>query len=332
MTATDTRSSSTMAKRYRPGSLEILGVILLLGIALRGPLRTLFAIAGMRTWATVFTSVSVQAVPFLVLGVVVSGAIAAFVPASFFRRVLPARAGLAVPVAGACGVFLPGCECGSIPIANRLMDRGVRPSAALAFLLSAPAINPVVLVATAVAFTTDHRMVWARLVAGLLTAVVVGWVWEKIGRPEWLAPRLRSSLNDEVSGWPAFLATIRTDFTQAAGFLVLGASVAATFKVLVPVGFMTHIGSSIALSVLLMAVLAFMLALCSEADAFVAASFTTIPMVGKLVFLTVGPAVDVKLAALQAGTFGRKFAVRFAPLTMLVAIAVGVGTGLVFFR
>ena len=72
-----------------------------------------------------------------------------------------------------------------------------------------------------------------------------------------------------------------------------------------------------------MAGLAFILALCSEADAFVAAAFSTIPVIGKLVFLTVGPAVDVKLFAMQAGIFGRKFAVRFAPLTFVVAVVVG---------
>ena len=94
---------------------------------------------------------------------------------------------------------------------------------------------------------------------------------------------------------------------------------------------MEHVGSSLLLSVLLMAFLAVVLALCSEADAFVAAAFTTIPMVGKLVFLTVGPAVDVKLAALQAGTFGRRFAIRFAPLTFVVAVACGVSVGLLFF-
>lgn len=331
MTDTATRvRGEVRGNGYRPGSLELLGFILLVAIPFRSALQSLFAAAGMRTWATVFVSVCVQAVPFLVLGVVVSGAIAAFVPASFFRRVLPERAGLAVPMAGACGALLPGCECGSIPIANRLMDRGVRPSAALAFLLSAPAINPVVLVATAVAFTSDHRMVWARLVAGLATAVLVGLIWERIGRPEWLAPRLRSAAGEDAGGWLAFLATMRTDFTQAAGFLVLGAAVAASFKVLVSGRWMQHIGSSILLSVLLMAALAFMLALCSEADAFVAASFSTIPMVGKLVFLTVGPAVDVKLVALQAGTFGRRFAVRFAPLTMLVAVTVGLTTGAIF--
>jgi len=44
----------------------------------------------------------------------------------------------------------------------------------------------------------------------------------------------------------------------------------------------------------------------------------------------VGPAIDVKLFALQAGTFGRSFAVRFAPATFVVALACGVVAGLVF--
>ena len=275
----------------------------------------------MQTWSTVFISVCVQATPFLVLGVLVSGAIAAFVPARVFAGLLPRNPVLAVPVAGVCGIALPGCECGSVPIANRLMERGVRPSAALAFLLSAPAINPIVLVATAVAFQSDGRMVWARLIAGLLTSVIVGLVWERIGRPEWMRPRARTSDAALRPARGSSSTTVGGDFAQVAGFLVVGAAAAATFNVLVPVAWMEHVGSSLLLSVLLMAVLAFVLALCSESDAFVAAAFTTIPLVGKLVFLTVGPAVDVKLVALQAGTFGRRFAVRFAPLTFVVAAA-----------
>jgi uncharacterized membrane protein YraQ (UPF0718 family) len=316
---------------YRPGSLEIFGAILLVAIVLRGPLADLLSRGAMQTWATVFIAVIVQATPFLVLGVLVSGAIAAFVPARVFASLLPRHPALAVPVAGACGIALPGCECGSVPIANRLMDRGVQPSAALAFLLSAPAINPIVLVATAVAFQADGRMVWARLIAGLLTAVIVGLLWERLGRPDWLKPRVPATAEDESSRSRVFVSTVAGDFAQVAGFLVIGAAAAATFNVLVPAAWMEHIGSSLLLSVLIMAVLAFVLALCSESDAFIAAAFSTIPMVGKLVFLTVGPAVDVKLVALQAGTFGRRFAVRFAPLTFLVATTTGLVVGLLFF-
>ena len=78
-------------------------------------------------------------------------------PAGFLPRFLPDRPALAVPVAAVAGAALPGCECGSVPIAGRLVSRGVPPAAASTFLLSAPAINPVVLVATAVAFPGRPR-------------------------------------------------------------------------------------------------------------------------------------------------------------------------------
>lgn len=320
----------THRRKYRPGSLELFGLILLTVILLRGPLARLLTKSLPTGWATIFIAICVQATPFLVLGVLVSAAIAAFVPASFFSRVMPNRPLFAVPIAGVCGVALPGCECGSVPIANRLMNRGVRPSAALAFLLSAPAINPIVLVATAVAFPNEPRMVWARLVAGLLTAVLVGWIWERVGRPSWMKARVRVGSADDGTGWRVLVPTMRTDFTQAAGFLVIGAAAAATLQTVVPRAFMTHVGSHALLAIAMMGLLAVVLALCSESDAFVAASFSTIPVIGKLVFLTVGPAVDVKLFAMQSGTFGRRFAVRFAPLTFVVAVAVGTAVGLLF--
>lgn len=142
-------------------------------------------------WWTVFTAIAVQGVPFLLLGTVVSAAIGAFVPERVFSRLLPRNQALAVPVAGAAGVVLPGCECASVPVAGSLMRRGVAPAAALAFLLSAPAINPVVLVATSVAFPGQPEMVLGRLVASLATAVVMGWLWARFGREEWLRPPKR---------------------------------------------------------------------------------------------------------------------------------------------
>ena len=66
--------------------------------------------------------------------------------------------------------------------------------------------------------------------------------------------------------------------------------------------------------------LAVVLAICSEADAFVAASLREFSLSARLVFLVVGPAVDVKLIAMQAGLFGRRFAARFAPLTFVAAV------------
>jgi uncharacterized protein len=58
-------------------------------------------------------------------------------------------------------------------------------------MLAAPAGNPVVLVATAVAFPGQPRMVLARFLGSLLTSVVVGPLWSRLGRAEGLLQPVR---------------------------------------------------------------------------------------------------------------------------------------------
>lgn len=279
-------------------------------------------------WRTVCLAITVQALPFLLLGTVLSGAINAFVPADLFTRILPRRPALAVPVAGVAGVVLPGCECASVPVANSLIRRGVTPSAAFAFLLSAPAINPIVLTATAVAFPGNPAMVAARLLASLVTAAAMGWLWLWLGREEWLRPAVRhAGHRSGHSRLREFRLGFQHDFLHAGGFLVLGAVAAATFNVAVPRSVLDTFSGSPWLSVLFLAALAVLLAVCSEADAFVAASLTGFSPTARLVFMVVGPMVDLKLIALQAGTFGRSFALRFSTATTVVAVAAGVLIG-----
>lgn len=281
-----------------------------------------------QAWRTVCLAVTVQALPFLLLGTALSGAINAFVPVSVFNRLLPKRPALAVPVAGVAGVVLPGCECASVPVANSLIGRGVTPAAAFAFLLSAPAVNPVVLTATAIAFPGSPEMVVARLLASLAAAAVMGWLWLWLGREEWLRPAVRhTGHRPGHSRWTEFRQGFQHDFLHAGGFLVVGAMAAATFNVAVPRSVVETFADSPWLSVLFLAALAIVLAVCSEADAFVAASLTGFSPVARLTFMVVGPMVDVKLIALQAGTFGRAFAVRFSAATAVVAVVCAVLVG-----
>ena len=179
------------------------------------------------TAGTVFRGVFVQAVPFLVLGVVVSGLIAVFVSPERLARWLPRRPVVAVSAAGAGGAALPGCECGSVPVARRLFgEGGATGAAALTFMLAAPAIDPVVLVATAVAFPGAPRMVLARMGASLLTAVIMGWAWSRWGARSGPPAGSPSGAQTE-SRWVAFAEAARHDFLQAASYLVLGAAAAA---------------------------------------------------------------------------------------------------------
>ncbi|MCX4737519.1 permease [Streptomyces antibioticus] len=332
---TETRSAvaadggEAVAARRLPAHwpLVLLGAALLPGVVLVAVGRSLEEPA-VQAWRTVFLAVTVQATPFLLLGTALSGAINAFVPASVFGRLLPKRPALAVPVAGMAGVVLPGCECASVPVANSLIGRGVTPAAAFAFLLSAPAVNPVVLTATAIAFPGDPAMVLARLLASLLAAAAMGWLWLWLGKEEWLRPSVRhSGHRPGRSRWTEFREGFQHDFLHAGGFLVVGAMAAATFNVAVPKSVLETFSGSPWLSVLFLAGLAIVLAVCSEADAFVAASLTGFSPVARLTFMVVGPMVDLKLIALQAGTFGRAFAFRFSAATAVVAVVCAVLIG-----
>ena len=314
-------------RRRRLGSLEALLACLIALALSAGAIGALVAgHADLRVAATVFCGVFVQALPFLVLGVVLSGLIAAFVSTERLARWLPRNGVAAVTLAGVGGAALPGCECGSVPVARRLF--AANGAAALTFMLSAPAINPVVLVATAVAFPGEPMMVLARCVASLVTAVVMGLLWSRFGRAEWVTRRLPEPSDDDASRWAVFTDAARHDFLQAGSYLVVGAVAAAALRVLVPAWVFEHLAGNLIVGVLTMALLAVVLSLCSEADAFVAASLTAMPLVPKLVFLVVGPAIDLKLAAMQTGMFGRPFAIRFAPVTFAVATLIATIIGI----
>ncbi|MGW4324967.1 permease [Nocardia sp. NPDC004573] len=317
--------------RTRVSSTYVLAALIVLAVGLQAPLaRVVGSSARGQTAVTVFAGVFVQAVPFLVLGVLVSGAIAAFVSPAVLRRVLPRNESAAIGVAGLAGMALPGCECGVVPVARRLTEQGAPGSVALTFMLSAPAINPVVLIATAVAFPGEPGMVAARFTGSLATAVVMGLIWSRIGRPAWLLPGgRRDHCAVGRNRWEVFTEAARHDLLQASAFLVLGAATAAALHVLVPPTWYEHLAGRMVLAIVVLAVLAIALALCSEADAFVAASMSALPLLPRLVFLVVGPAVDVKLFAMQAGAFGRSFALRFAPLTFVVAVVCGTIAGYV---
>lgn len=322
-------------RRRFDGSIQVLFAGLI-GLALfAGTVRAfLVGRPDLATATTVFCGVFVQALPFLAFGVVISGLIAAYVSPDRLARWLPRRSGTAIVTAGIGGAALPGCECGTVPVARRLFgdseSKDRQGAAALTFMLAAPAINPVVLVSTAVAFPGEPAMVGARFTASLLTAVAMGAAWSRWGRTEWITRRLPRSTHDGGSKWTVFTEAARHDFLQAASYLVLGAATAAALNMLMPPAVYEHLAGQLLLGIITMAVLAFVLALCSEADAFVAASLTMLPLLPRLVFLVVGPAVDAKLFAMQTGVFGRAFAMRFAPATFVVATVLATVVGLLF--
>ncbi|NQT17940.1 MAG: permease, partial [Planctomycetes bacterium] len=106
----------------------------------------------MSDFVQVFLSIILEATPFILIGSLLSGAMEVFVPPGALGRLMPRRTLPAVAIGAACGVFLPMCECGIIPVVRRLLRKGVPLGAAVAYMLAAPIVNPIVLVSTYVAF------------------------------------------------------------------------------------------------------------------------------------------------------------------------------------
>ena len=126
---------------------------------------------------TLFLSLMVEAMPFLLLGVLFSGLLQFFVDERKLVAVLPKNPFLGAFVGSCIGFLFPVCECGNVPVARRLLLQGAPVSVAIGFLLAAPTINPIVFWATWTAFRDQPEIVFYRIGFSLVIATMIGWVF-----------------------------------------------------------------------------------------------------------------------------------------------------------
>lgn len=287
--------------------------------------------AALSNFVVVFSSLLLQAVPLVMMGALVAAVIGTFVPASAFARLSRLPEALQIPAAGVAGFAFPVCECGSVPVARRLVARGVIPSAAVTFMLAAPILNPIVIVSTSIAYRGRDifwPMVLGRVGLGYVAAMIVGWVVGERDREGFLRAVATNDLSscgchdhagggcddgDECSHheaeprWKSFFNYFAGDFAFMGRFLIFGAGVAAALQTLVPQSVLGSVANTPVVSLFTMMALAFALSLCSESDAFVAASFVQFGVGPQLAFLVFGPMMDAKLAFLYNATFSKGF-------------------------
>ncbi len=126
---------------------------------------------------TLFFSLMVEAVPFLLIGVLFSSALLLFVDERRLIAIVPKHPLLAAFAGSLIGFLFPVCECGNVPVARRLITQGAPSPMAIGFLLAAPVVNPVVFWATWTAFRDQPEIVFLRVGASLLIATLIGWVF-----------------------------------------------------------------------------------------------------------------------------------------------------------
>jgi uncharacterized protein len=151
-----------------------IGLTAWLGAALGSlPGWALSALDWLSRFSVVFLGIFIEAAPFLLLGTLASGIVEVFVDRDALARWLP-RSVLGGALAGSLfGLFFPVCECGVVPFVRRLMHKGVRAPVAVATLLAAPVLNPIVIASTLAAFGVGP-VLWGRLGGTLIIATVVG--------------------------------------------------------------------------------------------------------------------------------------------------------------
>ncbi len=126
---------------------------------------------------TLFLSLLVEAIPFLLLGVLLSSLLLFFVDERKLAERLPKNPLLGALVGSLVGFLFPVCECGNVPVARRLIMQGAPTPVAIGFLLAAPTINPIVIWATWIAFRDQPEIVVLRVILSLLIATIIGFAF-----------------------------------------------------------------------------------------------------------------------------------------------------------
>jgi len=280
---------------------------------------------------TLALSVLFEALPFVVLGVVLSIVVQVWLPPGLIERVLPSRGWARRAVLSLLGMLIPVCECGNVPFARGLMMRGLAPAEALTFLMAAPIVNPIVILTTHAAFGWDGWILVSRLVGGYLIANLIGWIYSRHPSPDALLTQHFRDTCDQVThehGTPMRRSLVQflVELRAVMPALVIGSALAGAVQVLVPRDALLAIGSNPVLSIVAMIALAITVAICSNVDAFFALSFASTFSSGAIVaFLLVGPLVDIKMIALLRTTFRARVLAVIVGVVILAAFAIGIG-------
>ncbi len=289
----------------------------------------------LQDFITLSLSIFVEALPFLILGALLASAVNTYIPPHAFEKILPKNNILRRGVLSMLGFLFPVCECGNVPLSRSLMIQGLKPSEAITFLLAAPVLNPVTIWSTWAAFGYDGSIVVSRIAATLLIANFIGYVLSfKKRQQDFLTPgfiatceanaKQKTSSAKDTYKVAKFTSVFSHEAYIMIRMLAFGAIIAGIIQTFVPRDLLVSIGSNVVLSILAMVLLAFVVSICANVDAFFALSFAGTFTAGSIVsFLVFGPMIDIKMLALLKTTFKNELLVTITVLSLLLSVLAG---------
>ena len=325
------KKRKTEIKRWLLAATTILVLVL---IKIFGYFLSIDLPKQVQDFITLSLGVIIEALPFVMLGLFFSIIVRLWLPHDWLLKYLPKQPFLRRALISLLGVFMPVCECGNVPLARGLLAKGLTPAESLTFLLAAPILNPVTIITTQQAFSDDNTVLIARILGGFLIANLIGWIYsstrqDTMLRPEFIA--ICKEKKDNSNRLVEALNFFKHETRSMMPALVIGAMVAGLIQVVVPRETILLLGNSPAWSVLVMAVLAFVVSICSSVDAFFALAFRGSFTSGSLVsFLTFGPMIDVKMLSLMRTTYRRNILLQVSVLVFLMSTLIGLVVNYVF--
>lgn len=300
---------------------------------------------------TFFLGMLVQSFPFLLAGTIVSSTLHFFVPEHALQRLLGRSSFTAIPAAIVASMAFPVCDCASVPVASRLMRKGVPISAAITYMLASPILNPVVIASTFFAFPDRPGLCAGRIVLGLLIPVSIGLMLGKFFTRESATRLMFSPAHSEECGCgchghrdekketyagkiAAMLVHAGDEFVAVSPYIIAGAAVSSLVQVAVPreALALTSVSSRFLVHPLIMICAAFLLSVCSTSDAFIARGFSSAFSGGSvLAFMTAGPMIDVKNILMMLPYFRKRFIAVLAFLVCLMSYLSAGAASFLFF-
>jgi len=285
---------------------------------------------------TLAISVIVESMPFVILGILLSIVVQVWVPDTWIFRLLPKNPFARRAVISFLGMFLPVCECGNVPLARGLMVKGFTVSESMTFLLAAPILNPITIITTHAAFGWDGWILAGRLIGGFVIANLIGWLYSRYpDQQSLLTPRFAaecrvSSTHDHGGRCSESVTLFVRETSVIMPALFIGSVVAGAIQVLVPRALLVTLGSNPLWSILAMLLLAFVISVCSNVDAFFILPFASTFLPGSIVaFLVFGPIIDIKMLALLRTTFTTRTIVQLSIVVALLSALLGLVINLV---
>jgi uncharacterized membrane protein YraQ (UPF0718 family) len=326
------------ARKASPWKRFVLPIVLTAAVYLAAPRLLAPTAIPVNKLVNIFLGTVLQAVPFLLIGVLLSSAIQIFVSKSAIENRFPRTVGMGMAAAILAGFCLPVCDCASIPIFRSLVRKGVPLPAAVTFMTATPVINPVVMLSTYYAFGGNMRVVLGRVCFGVVSAALIGLVFA-------LRPPKDPILSggafagtlcgcgcyegaETVAGlWgkaDLFFRHAQAEFFDVGKYLMIGIFVSSVFQTFGAGVFVSaQGGAGLAASVAVMMLMGFALSLCSSSDAVVARGFANRFPPGALMgFLVFGPMMDIKNVLMLSSCFSKRFVIRLAFTTFAVCFAV----------